>query len=110
MVTAFFMVDMKGQYNLLLGTDWIHSNGCVPSTLHQCLVQWIGDDVEVVPAKDPICLAVAYAPSKGGDECASCLSGRDLIGYDYLSVSKDRLVPVNVKPTKVTRLNRISDQ
>jgi hypothetical protein len=31
---AFFMVDMKGHYNLLLGRDWIHANECVPSTLH----------------------------------------------------------------------------
>jgi hypothetical protein len=32
--TAFFMVDVKGQYNMLLGRDWIHANECVPSTLH----------------------------------------------------------------------------
>jgi hypothetical protein len=29
---AFFMVDMKGYYNVLLGRDWIHANECVPST------------------------------------------------------------------------------
>jgi hypothetical protein len=34
MATTFFVVDVKGQYNLLLGRDWIHSNGCVPSKLH----------------------------------------------------------------------------
>jgi hypothetical protein len=45
---AFFVVDVKRRYNLLLGRDWIHSNGCVTSTLHQCILQWIGDDVEVV--------------------------------------------------------------
>jgi hypothetical protein len=32
--TTFFIVDAKGKYNLLLGRDWIHANGCVPSTLH----------------------------------------------------------------------------
>jgi hypothetical protein len=32
LATAFFMVDVKGRYDLLLGQDWIHTNGCVPST------------------------------------------------------------------------------
>jgi predicted aspartyl protease len=39
MPTAFFVVDVKGKDNVLLGRDWIHTNGCVPSTLHQCVVQ-----------------------------------------------------------------------
>jgi hypothetical protein len=43
--TAFFVVDVKRRYNVLLGRDWIHANGCVPSTLHQCVIQWIGDEV-----------------------------------------------------------------
>jgi hypothetical protein len=34
MLTAFFIIDVKGRYNVLLGWDWIHANGCVPSTLH----------------------------------------------------------------------------
>jgi hypothetical protein len=37
--TAFFMVDVKGCYNVLLRRDWIHANECVPSTLHQCVIQ-----------------------------------------------------------------------
>jgi hypothetical protein len=37
-LTAFFVVNIKGKYNILLGQDWIHANGCVPSTLHQCIV------------------------------------------------------------------------
>jgi hypothetical protein len=27
--TMFFVVDVKGRYNVLLGRDWIHANGCV---------------------------------------------------------------------------------
>jgi hypothetical protein len=34
MPTTFFVVDVKGRYNVLLGWDWIHANSCVPSTLH----------------------------------------------------------------------------
>nr|CBG76268.1 OO_Ba0005L10-OO_Ba0081K17.19 [Oryza officinalis] len=48
--TTFFVFDGKGSYSLLLGRDWIHANCCVPSTMHQCLMQWQGDQVEIVQA------------------------------------------------------------
>jgi hypothetical protein len=32
--TIFFVVDTREKYNALLGRDWVHVNGCVPSTLH----------------------------------------------------------------------------
>jgi hypothetical protein len=31
---AFFVVDVNGRYNVLLGRDWMHANECVSSTLH----------------------------------------------------------------------------
>ena len=43
LATAFFVSEVQGNYNLILGRDWIHANQCVPSTLHQFLVQWIGE-------------------------------------------------------------------
>jgi hypothetical protein len=52
MTTTFFVVDVKGRYNVLLGRDWIHVNGCVPSTLHQCVIQWVGDSVEIMEADE----------------------------------------------------------
>jgi hypothetical protein len=34
-----------------------------------------------------------------------CLTGRDLTGYDYVSVDKDRFVPISVKSSiSATRL------
>jgi hypothetical protein len=42
---------------VLLRRDWIHANECVPSTLHQCVIQWIGD--EVVQAGGVLCVAMA---------------------------------------------------
>jgi hypothetical protein len=51
LLTTFF-IDGKGAYSLLLGRDWIHVNCCIPSTMHQQLVQWVDDDVEVVQADD----------------------------------------------------------
>ena len=37
--TTFFVINSKGSYSLLLGRDWIHANCCIPSTMHQCLIQ-----------------------------------------------------------------------
>jgi hypothetical protein len=48
--TTFFVIDGKGTYSLLLGGDWIHVNCYIPSTVHQCLIQWQGDNVIVVQA------------------------------------------------------------
>jgi hypothetical protein len=53
-LTSFFIVNSKSTYNVLLGRDWIHANCCIPSTMHQCLIQWDGDEVEVVHADDSI--------------------------------------------------------
>jgi hypothetical protein len=52
--TSFFIVNSKSTYTVLLGRDWIHANCCIPSTMHQCLIQWDGDEVEVVHADDSI--------------------------------------------------------
>lgn len=49
LATSFFVSEVQGNFSLILERDWIHANQCVPSTLHQFLIQWIGDDVEIVP-------------------------------------------------------------
>jgi hypothetical protein len=48
--TVFFIVEVQGNYSVILGRDWIHANRCVPSTLHQFIIQWIDDEIEVVHA------------------------------------------------------------
>jgi hypothetical protein len=107
MATAFIVLGVKRCYNLLLGHDWIHANGCVPSTLHQCLVQWIGDELEVVSADNLECVAAADARVDDGDMI--CLSRKDLSKYDYISVSRDGLIPISVKPMSMTRLNNMGE-
>ncbi|PUZ51790.1 hypothetical protein GQ55_6G217900 [Panicum hallii var. hallii] len=44
-LTSFFIVNSKSTYNVLLGRDWIHTNYCIPSTMHQCLIRWDGDEI-----------------------------------------------------------------
>ena len=58
-LTMFFVIDGKGSYSLLLGHDWIHANCCVLSTMHQCLIQWHGRDVELVHADESLSIAIA---------------------------------------------------
>jgi hypothetical protein len=52
--TSFFIVNNKSTYTVLLGRDWIHANYCILSMMHQCLIQWDGDKVEVIYADDSI--------------------------------------------------------
>jgi hypothetical protein len=47
LATSFFIVEVQGNYSVIFGHDWIHVNHCVPSTLHQFLIQWINDEIEV---------------------------------------------------------------
>jgi hypothetical protein len=54
LLTTFFVIEGKGAYSLLLGRDWIHANCCIPSTMHQQLVQWVDDDIDVVHADDSV--------------------------------------------------------
>ena len=63
-----FVAKVQGSYILILGRDWIHANRCVPSSLHQFLTQWVGDedDVEVVHVDSSAYVATTDAPSLGG--------------------------------------------
>jgi hypothetical protein len=76
LLTTFFVIEDKGAYSLLLGRDWIHAICCIPYTMHQQLVQWVDDDVEVVQADDLVSVAnvePAFLEYQGIDS----FSGRD---------------------------------
>jgi hypothetical protein len=59
LATTFFVVKVQGNYRVILGYDWIHANHCVPSTLHQFLMQWIDDKIKVVHADASAYIALA---------------------------------------------------
>ena len=73
--TTFFVINGKGSYSLLLGRDWIHANCCIPSTMHQCLIQWIDDTVEVVFADSSFSVA-SFEAHTWSYEKVSCFSGQ----------------------------------
>jgi hypothetical protein len=58
-LTSFFIVSSKSTYTVLLRRDWIHANCCIPSMMHRCLIQWDGDEVEVLHADDSIKISLA---------------------------------------------------
>jgi hypothetical protein len=94
LVAAFFVTDVEGNYSLILGRDWIHSNQCIPSTLHQMLIQWVGDDVGQVHADVSACIAVADAPVCWTYETATCLTRVDFSDYQFISIDKKGFIPV----------------
>jgi hypothetical protein len=63
----------------------------------------VGGEVEIVSANSLVC--VAAADTRLDDGNMTCLSGKDPSEYDYINVSRDGLVPVNMKMSCMTRLN-----
>jgi hypothetical protein len=98
LVAAFFVADVEGNYSLILGRDWIHANQCIRSTLHQMLIQWVGDDIEQVHADVSICITVADAPVLCTYETATCLTGVDFFDYQFISIDKKGFIPVMLEP------------
>jgi len=87
---TFFVINGKGAYNLLLGRDWIHANYCVPSTMHQCLVQWVGDKIEVIPRDSSYIIASAESYTY---ERTRCISGESW-EKDFLKVADYEIPPI----------------
>ena len=106
LATAFFISKVQGNYNLILGRDWIHANQCVPSTLHHFLVQWIGDEVEVVHGDTSSFVALADSDSISAHDNVKCLSGVDLSDYGLINCTKDSFVSAVLKPMD-NRLNHL---
>jgi hypothetical protein len=58
---VFFIVEVQGNYSVILGHDWIYANRSIPSTLHQFLIQWIDNEIEVVHTYASAYIALADA-------------------------------------------------
>ena len=97
LATTFFVVEVQGSYNLILGRDWIHANWCVPSSLHQFLIQWVGDDVEIVHSDSSAYVATVDAPSLGGMMVLLAYWVEIFSDFEFISVTKQGFVPVSLK-------------
>jgi hypothetical protein len=107
LATAFFVVEVQGNYTVILDRDWIHANRYIRSTLHQFLIQWIDDEVKVVHADASAYIAIADATADWQHGSTQCLSGKDFTGYDFLSISKDGFVSVFVQPASRAQLGGV---
>ena len=87
---TFFVISGKGAYNLLLGRDWIHANCCIPFTIHQCLVQWVGDKIEIVPGDSSYIIASVESDTY---ERTRCISG-EVWEKDFLKVADYEIPPI----------------
>ncbi|CAL8174005.1 unnamed protein product [Prunus armeniaca] len=56
----FHVIDAKTSYNLLLGRPWVHENGIVPSTLHQCFKFYRGGVKKILGDVKPFNEAESY--------------------------------------------------
>jgi hypothetical protein len=107
LATTFFVIEVQGNYSVILGRDWIHANHCIPSTLHQFLIQWIDDEIEVVHADASAYIALVNATADWQHGSIQCLSGKDLTGYDFFSIFNEGFIPVSVEPTSKARLGNV---
>ena len=70
----------------------------MPSTLHQILIQWIGDEIEVVHGDTSSYIATADSNTLGVHDDFKCLSGLDLSDFELINCIKDGFVPAILKP------------
>jgi hypothetical protein len=97
LATTFFDAETQGNFSLILGQDWIHANQCVPSTLHQFLIQWVGDEVEIVHGDASACVAMADSSTMDNHENLKCLTSLDLSNLKPIDSTKDGFATVVMK-------------
>jgi hypothetical protein len=97
MATTFFFAETQGNFSLILDRDWIHANQCVPSTLHQFLIQWVGDEVEIVHGDTSACVAVADSSTMDNHDNLKCLTGLDLPDLKLIDSTKDGFATIVMK-------------
>jgi hypothetical protein len=65
--------------------------------MHQMLIQWVDDEIEVVHGDNNTCVAMADSHSIGVHDDVKCLSGLDLSNYEFVHCSNDGFIPPVIK-------------
>jgi hypothetical protein len=87
----------RGVVTARVRTDTVWSLRHQRRDLHQSIYH--------IPLRRSGLILLSQEAVKNGE--IACVSGWDLSEYDYVSVSKDGIVPVSVKPTNMSRLSRV---
>lgn len=91
--TIFMVIDSKANFNLLLGREWIHKIGVVPSTVHQRLIIWRKDDIVENIEADQRCYWVDVRGSKRSfDKHLENITPCDDESGSYTSVNTGRVL------------------
>jgi len=98
--TLFIVVPSKANYNLLLGREWIHGVGAVPSTMHQRLVIWKENGlVENIEADQSYFLAeVNHVSKKTFDKNLANIAPCAPAESEYIDVKRD-FCSIKLDPT-----------
>jgi hypothetical protein len=100
-VMSMELIEVQGNYSVILCRD------CIPSTLHQFLIQWIDGEIEIVHVDASAHITLSNAMTDWQHGSIQCLSGTDLTSYDFLSVSKNGFVLVSMQLTSGTQLEGV---
>jgi len=97
--TTFIVVPSKANFNVLLGREWIHGVGAVPSTLHQRIAIWRKDGlVENIETDQSYFLAeVNNITKKNFDKKLAFIPLVMSLGPKY-TVSKDEMYSMKLTP------------
>jgi hypothetical protein len=93
LATAFFVVEVQGNYSIILGRNWIHAKRCIPSTLHQFLIQWIDDEIGVVHTDVSAYITLANTTADWQHGGTSACRGRILQATIFLASPGKDLCP-----------------
>ncbi|CAJ2653075.1 unnamed protein product [Trifolium pratense] len=99
--TLFMVIAAKPNYNLLLGREWIHGVGVVPSTMHQRLIIWREDGlVENVEAdQSAYVLETGTVTLQNFDKnlasVAPCAENRIKMALEAINIQEDMAVEAN---------------
>ncbi|KAL0361042.1 UNVERIFIED_CONTAM: hypothetical protein Sradi_3788700 [Sesamum radiatum] len=108
--TLFHIIDARTSNNLLLGRPWLHENGVVPSTLHQCF-KYIknGEIIKVDADMKPFTEAESYfADAKlylDPDNMQEVLPSRFPIGYSSKKVHL-KATPIEDNNEKLSEMTK----
>ncbi|KAL1349716.1 hypothetical protein AAHE18_07G177200 [Arachis hypogaea] len=88
--TVFVVVPSKASYNALLGRDWIHEVGAIPSTVHQSFLLWTEDGKPEVVKADSNLYPLNVDRALNSYSCEGCyLSSEELLGFEKYSLKDE---------------------
>lgn len=72
----------------------------VPFVLHHMLIQWVGDNVEIVHVDASACIAMANAPVLCAYDSVKCLAGVEFSDYQFINVCEEGFTHVMLEPVE----------